>query len=78
MPLNITLANGDYSGTVALPIQETEGALSGKTCSVAMVVAELGNQSMFIGASKGGTAPNSGDCADMGAPPIQPGTILLH
>jgi len=76
LPLNITLANGGYNGTIALPIQETEGALSGKTCSVAMVIAELGNQSMFIGASKGGTAPNSGDCAKMASPPIQPGTIL--
>lgn len=77
MPLNITLANGGYNGTVALPIQETQGALSGKTCSVAMVIAELGNQCMFIGASKGGTAPNSGDCAKMASPPIQPGTILI-
>jgi len=75
-PLNITLDNGNYNGTVALPIRKTAGALSGKTCSVAMVIAELGNQTMFIGASKGGTAPNSGHCAKMASPPIQPGTIL--
>jgi hypothetical protein len=75
-PLNVTLDNGSYNGTVALPIRAAAGALSGKTCSVAMVIAELGNQHMFIGASKGGTAPNSGDCANMGSPPIQPGTIL--
>ena len=75
-PLNITLDNGSYNGTVALPIRAAAGALSGKTCSVAMVIAELGNQHMFIGASKGGTAPNSGNCANIGSPPIQLGTIL--
>ena len=42
MPLNITLDNGSYNGTVALPIRETAGALSGKTCSVTMVFAKLG------------------------------------
>jgi hypothetical protein len=75
-PLNITLDNGSYNGTVALPIRAAAGALSGKTCSVAMVIAELGNQHMVIGASKGGTAPNSGNCANIGSPPIQLGTIL--
>jgi hypothetical protein len=75
-PLNISLDNGSYNGTVVLPIQSVAGALTGKTCSAAFVVANLGDQTMFIGFSKGGTAPNSGVCAKMNAPGIPPGTII--
>jgi hypothetical protein len=76
MPLNITLDNGSYNGTVALPIRETAGTLSGKTCSVTMVFAKQGGQLMFIGASKGGTAPNSGQCGKVDFSGIKPGTIM--
>ena len=75
-PLNITLDNGSYNGTVALPIRAAAGALSGKTCSVAMVFAKQGGQLMFIGASKGGTAPNSGQCGKVDFSGIKPGTIM--
>jgi hypothetical protein len=78
MPLNISLNDGSYDGTVVLPIQNVAGTISGKTCSVAYVMAKTGNQLMFIGASKGGTAPNSGVCAKMNALPIAPGTILSN
>ena len=76
MPLNITLDNGSYNGTVALPVRETAGTLSGKTCAVTMVFAKQGGQLMFIGASKGGTAPNSGQCGNMNFSGIKPGTIM--
>lgn len=77
-PLDVTLNNGGYSGTVVLPIQASVGTISGKTCCLTVVVAEQGNQHMIIGASKGGTAPNSGECADMGFSGMTPGTILPY
>ncbi|MEJ2156541.1 MAG: hypothetical protein P8X96_14470 [Desulfobacteraceae bacterium] len=76
MPLNISLDSGSYNGTVVLPIQTVTGALTGKTCSAAVVMAKLGDQIMFIGFSKGGTAPNSGVCAKMNASGLTPGTII--
>jgi len=78
MPLNISLNGGSYNGTVILPIQNVAGTLTGKTCSAAVVVAKLGDQVMFIGSSKGGTAPNSGACSKMSPSGIQPGTILPY
>jgi hypothetical protein len=78
MPLNINLNGGSYNGTVVLPIQEVAGTLTGKTCGAAMVMAKLGNQVMFIGSSKGGTAPNSGVCGKMNLSGIPPGTIISH
>ena len=60
-PIDVTLANGSYSGTVVFPIKAAAGTITGKTCCVVMLVAELGNQRMFIGTSRGGTAPNSYD-----------------
>ncbi len=76
MPLNITLNNGSYSGTVSLPIQQAAGTLTAKTCSAAVVMAKLGSQIMYIGSSKGGTAPNSGVCGEMKLSDIPPGTII--
>jgi len=76
-PIDVALDNGGYNGTVVFPIRVTMGAMTGKTCCVTMVVAELGNQHMFIGSSKGGTAPNSGECGqNIGFAGITPGTIL--
>ena len=78
MPLNISLSSGSYNGTVVLPIEEVAGTLTGKTCGAVLVVAKLGSQVMFIGASKGGTAPNSGACGNMNLSGITPGTILSN
>jgi hypothetical protein len=76
MPLDVVLDNGGYNGTVVFPIEVTMGAMTGKTCCVTMVLAELGKQLMFIGASTGGTAPNSGNCGNWSLSGISPGTIL--
>jgi hypothetical protein len=78
MPLNISLNSGSYNGTIVLPIQEVAGTLTGKTCGAAIVMAKLGSQVMFIGASKGGTAPNSGSCGSMNLSGIPPGSIMSH
>ncbi|MBN1142114.1 MAG: hypothetical protein JXB25_10045 [Deltaproteobacteria bacterium] len=75
VPLDVVLNNGNYNGTVVFPIQQSVGTISGKNCSVAMIIAQMGNQTMFIGASTGGTAPNSGPCGNM-CPSLAPGTIL--
>lgn len=73
-PIDVALANGSYSGTVVFPIKAAAGTITGKTCCVVILVAELGNQRMFIGTSMGGTAPNS--CDGFINLDIPPGTIL--
>jgi hypothetical protein len=77
-PLAAGLVNGGYNGTVLIPIRKTAGTISGKTCCVAMVVAELGDQHMFLGGSTGGTAPSSGQCDDLSWDGIAPGTIVPY
>lgn len=77
-PLDVALDNGSYNGTVVFPIRVSIGAITGKTCCVTMVMAELGNQHMFVGASTGGTAPNSGQCANIDWSAITPGTIMPY
>jgi hypothetical protein len=77
-PLEVTLDNGGYNGTVAFPIRVSMGAITGKTCCVTIVMAELGNQRMFVGASTGGTAPNSGQCGNIDWSGITPGTIMPY
>jgi hypothetical protein len=75
-PLDIVLDNGGYNGTVAFPIRASMGTMSGKTCCVTVVIAEQSTQRMIIGVSKGGTAPNSGDCGGMDFSHLTPGMIL--
>lgn len=74
--LDVVLDNGSYNGTVVVPIRVSIGAITGKTCCVSIVIAESGDQHMFIGASRGGTAPNSGQCDNIGWSGMTPGTIL--
>ncbi len=76
MQLNIGLSNGGYNGTIVFPINKTAGAITGKTCGYAMVLARLGSQYMFIGGSSGGTAPQSGPCSNINLP--TPGTIIAN
>ena len=73
----VHLNNGSYDGTVVVPIRVVEGRISGKTCGLTVVYAKLADQIMFIGISKGGTAPNSGVCGQMNAS-LEPGTILPY
>ncbi len=74
--LNAVLNNGNYNGTVVFPIRKVAGGISGKTCSTAIVAAQLGNQIMIIGTSRGGTAPNSNGCMNISN--LEPGTILSY
>lgn len=74
----VPLNNGSYSGTVVVPIRVVQGKISGKTCGISVVWAVLGDQMMFIGLTKGGTAPNSGDCGQMNTSSIEPGTIMSY
>jgi hypothetical protein len=76
LPLGVTLDNGSYNGTVVFPIRTSAGAITGKNCCLTLVVAEMGNQLMVIGASKGGTAPNAGACAGAIFDQYEPGSIL--
>ncbi len=73
-PIDVALANGSYSGTVVFPIKAAAGTITGKTCCFVILMAELGNQRMFIGTSMGGTAPNS--CDGFINLDIPPGTII--
>ena len=70
------LENGGYTGTVNIPIPNAAGTITGKTCCVAVVFAELNQQFMYIGTSKGGTAPQSGACNDVGDYPLEPGSVI--
>ncbi len=76
MPLNIGLSSGSYNGTVVFPINKSAGAITGKTCGYAIVMAKLGSQLMFIGGSSGGTAPQSGPCSNINMP--APGSIVAN
>lgn len=76
IPLDIVLDNGGYNGTVAFPIRASMGMITAKTCCVTIVIAEQSTQRMIIGVSKGGTAPNSGDCGGMDFSHFTPGMIL--
>jgi len=77
-PLEISLNNGGYNGTVSIPITKSMGTITGKTCSVALIMAQLNDQRMFIGGATGGTAPNSGGCAHINMSAITPGTIVPY
>ena len=78
IPLDVVLGNGGYNGTAVFPIRASMGTMSDKTCCVTIVVAEQRNQYMVIGVSKGGTAPNSGDCGGMDFSHLTPGMILPY
>jgi hypothetical protein len=78
IPLDVVLDNGGYNGTAVFPIRASMGTMSDKTCCVTIVVAEQSSQHMVIGVSKGGTAPNSGDCGGVDFSHLTPGMILPY
>jgi hypothetical protein len=71
----VPIQNGSYSGTMAYPIKDAMGGITARTCVLAMAMAQLGEQTMFLGVSKGGTSPNASAC-DVSELQLTPGTIM--